>query len=539
MSKSLRFHLPTLVAGARLRIQVHIDAFRTDPLGYLTAHKWRLLGKRVRARAQLSRLLSRSPSAYSLWSLQRQRSAGTHSPVDAAHPFLALIDCTQTYSEAGLAATVRSVNAEGTQAYLLGSIETPTLADLTEKIDWRCPPWIFLMSPGDELAVGATSAYRRVASQTKSSIIYADDDITLSSHRIKPYFKPKWNAELFRYQDYISGACAVHPRREDLSTVPTDMDWSRSLLERLIRHGEPVHLPEVLHHRRSRNFLSSPPRPNLIETCPTVSIVIPTRNRVDLLKTCFKGVRSVDYPKIELIIIDNDSDDLETIEFLIFLREQGAKVVSFPGPFNYSQMNNQAIREATGEFLCLLNNDVEMIDDKWLRIMVSQAARSEVGAVGARLLYPDGRIQHAGVVVGVGNAAGHSHRFIRPEDEGYFYRHNLPQFTMAVTAACLVVARDKFLVAGGLDAKNFPVAFNDVDLCLRLTKLGWQSLYEPRATLIHHESVSRGLDQDPIGAARFRDELAALQRLWRTHEIVDPFHHPQLSRETEQFSIAL
>jgi GT2 family glycosyltransferase len=172
-------------------------------------------------------------------------------------------------------------------------------------------------------------------------------------------------------------------------------------------------------------------------------------------------------------------------------------------------------------------------------MMATQALRDDVGAVGAQLLYPDGRVQHAGVVIGVGNAAGHAHRFVAPGDMGYFRRHALPQFTSAVTAACLVVARERFLAVGGLDAQSFPVAFNDVDLCLRLNQRGWQSLYEPRAVLVHHESVSRGLDLDPVGAARFAGELAALQRIWHTDRIVDPYHHPQLSRAAEQFSIAL
>jgi GT2 family glycosyltransferase len=186
-----------------------------------------------------------------------------------------------------------------------------------------------------------------------------------------------------------------------------------------------------------------------------------------------------------------------------------------------------------------MNNDIEVLAPDWLTVMATQALRPEVGAVGAQLLYPDGRIQHAGVVIGVGNAAGHAHRFLQPEAEGYFRRHALPQFVSAVTGACLVVHREKFLAVGGLDEANFAVAFNDVDLCLKLNARGWQSFYEPRAVLVHHESVSRGLDTDPVGAARFAGELAALQRIWRTNEIVDPYHHPMLSRASEQFALDL
>jgi GT2 family glycosyltransferase len=270
-----------------------------------------------------------------------------------------------------------------------------------------------------------------------------------------------------------------------------------------------------------------------------VSVIIPTRNRLDLLSTCIAGLASADYSDLEVIVVDNDSEDPATLDFLETLQERGMRVLRHAGPFNYSAINNRAVAEATGDLVCLLNNDVAMLSPDWLTIMATQALRDDVGAVGAQLLYPDGRIQHAGVVIGVGNAAGHAHRFLRPDDAGYFRRHALPQFVSAVTAACLVVRRDRFLAVGALDETRFPVAFNDVDLCLRLNERGWQSFYEPRAVLVHHESVSRGFDRDPVRAARFAGELAALQERWRTNSIVDPFHHPMLSRASEQFVIGL
>jgi GT2 family glycosyltransferase len=272
---------------------------------------------------------------------------------------------------------------------------------------------------------------------------------------------------------------------------------------------------------------------------PPVTVVIPTRNRVDLLQTCLNGVGATDYPNIEVIVVDNDSDDPRTLDLLANLDPARYRVLRYAGEFNYSAINNHAVSEANGRLVCLLNNDIEVIEPNWLATMAVQALRKEVGAVGARLLYPDGRIQHAGVVIGMGGAAGHAHRLLRPDEEGYHRRHALPQFVSAVTAACLVVARERFLAVGGLDEKNFPVAFNDVDLCMRLNRSGYQSLYEPRATLIHHESISRGLDRDPIGAARLAGELAALKRLWGTEEGIDPFHHPELSRASERFVVKL
>jgi GT2 family glycosyltransferase len=189
--------------------------------------------------------------------------------------------------------------------------------------------------------------------------------------------------------------------------------------------------------------------------------------------------------------------------------------------------------------LCFLNNDIEMVDDAWLAFLVQQAQRPEIGAVGARLLYPDGTIQHAGVFTGIGGGAGHGHRFQHKDDPGYFDRARLPQQVSAVTAACLVVARDKFLAVGGFDETDFPVAFNDVDLCLKLNARGWQSFYEPRATLIHHESKSRGSDSAKGNRVRFAGELSALKSKWRTDVNPDPYHHPQLSPFSEQFLVAV
>jgi GT2 family glycosyltransferase len=147
-----------------------------------------------------------------------------------------------------------------------------------------------------------------------------------------------------------------------------------------------------------------------------------------------------------------------------------------------------------GDYLCLLNNDIEITDENWLSAMVRQAVRPGVGAVGAKLLYPDGTIQHAGVVIGLGQAAGHAHRFQKDSDPGYFLRAHVPHRVSAVTGACLLVGKEQFWEVGGLDESGFAVAFNDVDLCMKLQAAGYHNIYEPRATLIHHESKSRARD---------------------------------------------
>jgi GT2 family glycosyltransferase len=210
-----------------------------------------------------------------------------------------------------------------------------------------------------------------------------------------------------------------------------------------------------------------------------------------------------------------------------------------PGPFNYSTLNNAAVEHATGELLCFLNNDVEIMDGDWLAVLAQHAVKPDIGAVGARLLYPDGSIQHAGVFTGIGGGAGHAHRYQKADTEGYFSRARLPQRVSAVTAACMVVEKRKFLAVGGFDEVRFPVAFNDVDLCMKLNSRGWQSFYEPRATLIHHESKTRGADRSKEKRARFARELATLKQVWGTDKACDPYHHPSLSPFCEEFLVRL
>jgi GT2 family glycosyltransferase len=528
---------PKMFVTAWTTVSVHFDAFRFFPVRYLEACWWSLRRKRLRSRGQFAQLLGQSPRAYELWAL-RDDIAEPSDIKDAFPAIVALVDIRT--GEDRLAETRSSLAAEGVPTLLIGTQDMPILADAIGHIDWSQTPWLMPVVVGDTIAPGAMRTYRAATAMTTARIAYADDDLlNKAALRTAPHFKPDWNSELFRHFDYLTGACILRATREDLEAVAGSDDWASRLSERMVDQESPLHVRKVLHHRQSR------PQPQVPTAfvwpdveLPLVTIIIPTRNRVDLLQTCLKGVADTDYPKVEILVVDNDSDDPATLAFLAGLDRKRCRVLKHSGVFNYSAINNQAAKEARGNLLCLLNNDVEMIEPGWLGAMVVQALREDVGAVGARLLYPDGRIQHAGVVIGMGNAAGHAHRLIRPEEEGYFRRHALPQFTTAVTAACLVVKRDRFLAVGGLDEENFAVAFNDVDLCMRLNQRGWQSFYEPRATLIHHESVSRGFDTDPIGMVRFAAELAALQRLWG-NKIVDPFHHPDLSRASERFVVNL
>jgi O-antigen biosynthesis protein len=531
------------LANALLLTRIHFDAFRLSPVAYLKAARWWIVRKRVRARGQLAPLLSQSPKAYMLWGLRDEQVNRSQSPQGQLPIIVALVDVSGEDSVNGgaLDATLQSLDADGLPALLIGADFARDLSSAQATIDWDAGPWLMPMAAGDIFAPGAAAAYRAAITCNALNLLYADDDqLDRWGRRTDPHFKPDWNGELFRHFDYLTGSCIVRGKKESLRLASDTADWATRLVEHATQTGDVRHVRRVLHHRHHRTPAPVALQPTVLRgDMPSITIIIPTRNRVDLLRTCLEGVASTAYPRLDVIVIDNGSDDPETLDYLATLETSHIRVMRHPGPFNYSTINNRAAREAQGQLLCLLNNDIEVTSPDWLGIMAMQAIRDDVGAVGAQLLYPNGRIQHAGVVIGVGNAAGHAHRFVQPEEEGYFRRHRLPQFASAVTGACLVVDRERFFAVDGLDERNFAVAYNDVDLCLRLNQRGWQSLYEPRAVLIHHESVSRGLDLDPVGAARYARELAALKRIWKTDEIVDPFHHPHLSRAAERFVVAI
>jgi len=523
---------------------VYLDAFRLAPKPFLTATKWRVRGKRMRARGQFAPLLNHSRWAYRLWMMRREGEDTANTVRDQpAFPIIALLDATGNIPREGLDRTLACLRSLGVPNIVVGAPGETCWNAVADQIDWTQQPWLLPIQAGDTLAGKAIATYRGAIAQGERNVVYADDDLLgRGNTRCNPHFKPAWNAPLFNHWDYLSGACIVRASAVDLISLALAPDWPETLVRRVIASAAkaPLHVAAVLHHRQRRPLPRLPAQPvALLSELPPMSVIIPTRNRVDLLRNCIDGLAKTQYPDMEVIVVDNDSDEPETLAYLARLDAARYRVLHYPGPYNYPAINNRAVEHAGGRLICLLNNDIEMLDSNWLAIMASSAVRPDVGAVGARLLYPDGRIQHAGVVLGISAAAAHAHRLIDPESTGYFSRHNLPQFVSAVTAACLVVSREKYLTVGMMDETAFPVAFNDVDLCLKLNERGWQSFYEPRATLIHHESLSRGHDHDPVGAARLARELVVLRQRWGTDRLVDPFHHPELSRDGERFAIAM
>ncbi|MEO1884214.1 MAG: glycosyltransferase family 2 protein, partial [Methyloprofundus sp.] len=418
-------------------------------------------------------------------------------------------------------------------------------------------------------------------------LIYSDEDkMDLQGKRYAPYFKPDWNPELLLSHNYI---CHLGVYKTEKIKVLGGFDSAfdgaqdydlvlRYMAE--LKAEQIVHIPRILYHWRAvagstatgvqekpyaeakitkavASALERQQRPAevithkklpgalrihylLPETLPLVSIVIPTRNGFHLLQRCIESITAkTTYANYELIIIDNGSDDLVALRYLQRLQESGqATIIRDDSPFNYAALNNKAVAQANGEIIALLNNDLEVINADWLGEMVSHVVHAEVGAVGAKLYYPDDSIQHAGVIVGLGGVAGHSHKHFPRDNPGYCGRLLLTQNLTAVTAACLLVRKDVFDTVGGFDAQNLSVAFNDVDLCLRIQEAGFYNVWTPYAEMYHYESASRGYEDTPEKQARFNKEVAYMKQRWGKGLLQDPAYNPNLTLDREDFSFA-
>jgi O-antigen biosynthesis protein len=359
------------------------------------------------------------------------------------------------------------------------------------------------------------------------------------------------------------GGLAVYRRSLIVDLLPGASDHELALraLERL-RPDEIVHIPRVLYHRRgepapaSRSAVeahlarrgvraSVEPAPDapamlrvrfpLPEPAPLVSIIIATRERADLLARCLESLARSSYVNREVVIVDNGSRTAEALSLLDRQRAAGARVLRDETPFNFSALNNRAVRESRGEFVCLLNNDVEVLTPGWLEEMLSFAAQPGVGAVGARLWYPDGRLQHGGVILGL--AGGHAHRGLRRGDAGYFSRAVLHQSFSAVTGACLLVRRTAYDEVGGLD-ERLAVSFNDVDFCLRLRVAGYRNVWTPYAEATHLESASRPGPRSAAEDLRLAEETKLMEERWGALLFDDPAYSPNLSLDTPGFTLA-
>lgn len=574
-----------------------------QPHRALPALFWHLAGKKVRARNRLRHAARQSRRAYAVWIEDVERNAEVATEAAARlsgweNPptFTVVITLGECDSEASVVAAISRLQSQCYPHWLAIILRTRSAPPLPAPGDARVrvATDVFggmaealgagiLMATGDYVlplqhhAALSPLALLRLAeaaqARRRPDVLYGDHDcIDRRGNRSQPWFKPRWNHEMFLAQDYITQACAIRADAARLAVpLPGEANGAAPyalLLAVTARRGaEVVHVPHVLAH------LMPPARHGATEErdarlpvvarhlaphgaiamrgafgsmhiqwplpghLPSVSVIVPTRDKVKLLRTCIDGVLGqTHYHNLEVLIVDNGSTDPETLRYLDMVgRDPRVRVLPYDQPYNYSAINNFAVAQAVGDYVCLLNNDTEVLEADWLREMMRHAARPHVGAVGAKLLYADRSIQHAGVVVGMGQAAGHAHRYLRHGEAGYFAQAHIARYVSAVTGACLLVEKAKFNAVGGLDEDGLPIAFNDVDLCLKLERAGWRNVYTPHAVLTHHESRSRGKDFAPAQVKRYMRELAVLQARWGTVTYDDPLHHPRLRRSSETY----
>ncbi|KLU99924.1 glycosyltransferase family 2 protein [Photobacterium aphoticum] len=415
-----------------------------------------------------------------------------------------------------------------------------------------------------------------------ANVLYSDEDkIDAVGQRAEPHFKPSFNRDLLYSHNYISHL-GVYRRSllREIGGFREGVEGSQDydLLLRCVAHSKPeqiVHVPYVLYHWRAiagstalaesekcyaqqaglkalqdhlgksgatvtqgklaNTYKVTWPVP---EQRPLVSIIIPTKNGQSLVCQCIDSLyRLTTYPNFEVLLVDNGSDDAKALAYFTEFAEQGlVRLIDYPHPFNYSAINNYAVQQAKGEYLVLMNNDIEILSPSWLEDMVGHLARPDVGCVGAKLYYPNGSIQHAGVVIGLGGCAGHSHRYFPQEAHGYANRLQLTQNYSAVTAACLGVRKSVFEQVGGLNEIDLTVAFNDVDFCLKVGKAGYRHVWSPYIEMVHHESISRGLDNTKEKQQRYMREVGYMQDTWGTVGYQDPCYSPWLTYIKEDFS---
>ena len=447
--------------------------------------------------------------------------------------------------------------------------------------------YVALIDAGDLLPPHAlhwvTEAINR---NPDARVLYSDEDkVDARGQRFDPHFKCDFNHVLLMAQDMVSRlGVYARPLIEGVGALREGLEGAQEhdlalRCAAALSREEIVHVPRILYHRRAtagsvardrdagsahaRAALQSvtehvrrldsgatvepaPESPmhvrirhSLPSQAPRVSIVICTRDNRALLQAAIQSLLDrTTYPHYEVLILDNGSRDDATLSYISALsRQPRFTVIRDDSPFNYSRLNNTGAMRSGGDVLCLLNDDIEVLTPGWLEEMVSFAVQAKVGAVGARLWYPDGTLQHGGVIIGAGGVAGHAHLGLPRGQPGYFSRAVLQQEVSAVTGACLVVRRSVFAEVGGLD-ERIAIAFNDVDLCLRIRTAGYRNIWTPFAELVHHESASRGREDTPEQMARFQQEVRFMKDRWGAALDSDPCYNPNLSMTSGNFQLA-
>lgn len=449
--------------------------------------------------------------------------------------------------------------------------------------------WVALLDHDDELSQHALYEVVKVLNENpETSFIYSDEDkINEQGERCDPHFKSSWNLDLLYSQNYVSHlgvykAAIVNKIGGFRKGYEGSQDYDLLLrYSREIDHKKIVHIPKVLYHWRMvegstalahgeksytteagikalEDHFKALDKPVTVEQGkhaniykvnwpainsngdePLVSLIIPTYNGHKITKQAIDSILDkTTYQNYEILLVDNNSNDPSALAYFEELdKNEKVTVLRYPYPFNYSAINNFAAKHAKGEVIGLINNDVEVITPEWLTEMTSHALREDVGCVGAMLYFHNDTIQHAGVIIGIGGVAGHSHKHYKRNEHGYFSRLNVVQNLSAVTAACLLVRKAVFDEVNGLNEEDLTVAFNDVDFCLKVQAAGYRNLWTPYAELYHYESISRGAEDNPAKVKRFNNEVEYMKNTWKTHLDSDHYYSKNLTTSDESFTV--
>jgi O-antigen biosynthesis protein len=402
--------------------------------------------------------------------------------------------------------------------------------------------WLAPISQGDVLSPKALGeVFRVISDQPNLDFIYTDHDLMNNDgKRSDPFFKPEWSPEFLNDLPYTSRLSVYRSQ-----LIPTDslfwideQSWLKYFASRSVRA---VRIPKVLYHFSRKPEFNMKPQSPRIQNPGSISILIPTHDQPEKLKCAVNSIlRKSTYSNYEIVILNNASVQDETLQCFDELRKNNQiKIIDYPQPFNFAAINNFGVSKVASDYVLFLNDDTEVISPSWLEAMMEYAQKDLIGAVGAKLLYRNNTIQHGGILIGQPEIAVHAHKGFPKDSEGYQKRLISVQNFSAVTAACMMMRQNLFLEAKGFD-ENLPLAYNDVDLCLKLLALGKRIVWTPHAELFHDESQSRGLEVSLEKQKRLSSETDYFLQRWKdVLEKGDPYYNPNLSLENGAFKIRL
>lgn len=497
------------------------------------------------------------------------------SVLNQAYPYWELCIANDGSDKLGIREVLESFQAKDKRIKVVNLPQRTGIVGATNAaLSMTTGEFVGFLDHDDELAPHALLQVARwLNKQPELDVLYSDEDRIIGERRCEPFFKPDWSPDLLLSMNYFGHFLVI--RREliqELGGLRPEAEGSQDydlILRVTEKTNRIAHIPEILYHwritsgsvtnrpeSRARAFeaaqkalASALERRGLqgqvvqigegryrikysVRGTPRVSIIIPTRDKVHLLRRCVSTIQErSSYKNYELIIVNNESEDPATLDYLTFVQHRGiCKVIPFAGQFNYAKINNFAVENAEGEYLVFLNNDTEIISPDWMEELLSYAQQKWIGAVSAKLLFPDNTIQHAGVIVGLGGVAGHAFYGLPASEPGYMGLADVTRNCAAVTGACMMLHRAVFEEVGGFD-EGLDIAYNDIDLCLRIIQRGYYIVWTPHAVLYHHESASRGHYQPERNIRYFCEK-------WRDFlDRGDPFYNPNLALDRSDFMV--